>query len=127
DRSIACQDTIGQITATSDRLALTGEDRMYGPSLLWGADSALVGIAAARTELSRSPMDSWFAGDLKSFVAASAALDRFAAATFRAPIEGYVQRMFWAAVGEGIIPEHAAHDPFGPALPSTERRDVEAV
>jgi 4-hydroxy-tetrahydrodipicolinate synthase len=29
--------------------------------------------------------------------------------------------MLWAAVWEGLLPEEAAHDPYGPALPASER------
>ncbi|MDX6262737.1 MAG: 4-hydroxy-tetrahydrodipicolinate synthase [Kribbellaceae bacterium] len=32
-----------------------------------------------------------------------------------------MQRMLWAAVREGLIPEEAAHDPHGPVLPLSER------
>lgn len=91
---------------------------MYGPSFMWGADTALVGIAAAQVELSVAVLRAWSAGDAAQFVAASDRLDRFAAVTFYAPIEGYVQRMIWAAVWEGLIPEEAAYDPYGPALPA---------
>ncbi|MGH8793780.1 MAG: dihydrodipicolinate synthase family protein [Stackebrandtia sp.] len=123
DRAIACQDAIAQIRAAG-KLAVTGEDRMFGPSLMWGADCALVGIAAARVELSLRLLEHWFAARHAEFVEASARMDRFAAATFRAPIEGYVQRMFWTAAAEGLIPERAAHDPYGPALDAGERAAV---
>ncbi|MFH8618971.1 dihydrodipicolinate synthase family protein [Streptomyces sp. NPDC017979] len=123
DRAMACQDAIRAAGAT-DRLVVTGEDRMFGPSLMWGADTALVGIAAARAELTTAVIDAWRAADHTAFVAASARLDRFAEATFLAPIEGYVQRMHWAAVWEGLLPEAAAHDPFGPPLPPAERARV---
>ncbi|MFF8290220.1 dihydrodipicolinate synthase family protein [Streptomyces sp. NPDC016309] len=123
DRAMACQDAIGA-ARSSGRLVITGEDRMFGPSLMWGADTALVGIAAARVPLTSAVLDGWREGDHERFVRASARLDRFAAATFVAPIEGYVQRMLWAAVWEGLVPEEAAHDPYGPRLPESERRAV---
>ncbi|WP_405792485.1 dihydrodipicolinate synthase family protein [Streptomyces sp. NBC_01506] len=123
DRAMACQDAIRTAQAT-DRLVVTGEDRMFGPSLMWGADTALVGIAAARAELTTAVLDAWRAADHTAFVRASARLDRFAEATFYSPIEGYVQRMHWAAVWEGLLPEAAAHDPFGPPLPQGERDRV---
>ncbi|MGA5556027.1 dihydrodipicolinate synthase family protein [Streptomyces lavendulocolor] len=123
DRAMACQDAIGA-ARPSGRLVITGEDRMFGPSLMWGADTALVGIAAARVPLTSAVLDAWRAADHERFVRASARLDRFAEVTFRAPIEGYVQRMLWAAVWEGLVPEEAAHDPYGPALPEGERRAV---
>ncbi|HET6359162.1 dihydrodipicolinate synthase family protein [Streptomyces sp.] len=123
DRAMACQDAIGA-ARSSGKLAITGEDRMFGPSLMWGADSALVGIAAARVSLTGAVLGAWNAGEYGAFVRASGRLDRFAEATFRDPIEGYVQRMLWAGVWEGLLPEGAAHDPYGPELPVGERESV---
>ncbi|MFF4227885.1 dihydrodipicolinate synthase family protein [Streptomyces sp. NPDC001820] len=123
DRAMACQDAI-RAAEESGKLVVTGEDRMFGPSLMWGADSALVGIAAARVGLTSAVLEAWRAGDHGAFVRASGRLDRFAEATFLAPIEGYVQRMLWAAVWEGLLPESAAFDPYGPGLAAGERRVV---
>jgi 4-hydroxy-tetrahydrodipicolinate synthase len=120
DRAIDCQDAIWAGRSTG-KLLITGEDRMYGPSMMWGADTALVGIAAAQVELSAAVLRAWTCGDHAGFLVASERLDRFAAATFYAPIEGYVQRMLWAAAWEGLLPWSAACDPYGPALPSSER------
>ncbi|WP_405071193.1 dihydrodipicolinate synthase family protein [Kribbella sp. NBC_01510] len=120
DRAIGCQDAIWAGRGTS-KLLITGEDRMYGPSFMWGADTALVGIAAAQVPLSATVVSAWTSGDHAGFLTASDRLDRFAAATFYAPIEGYVQRMLWAAVWEGLIPEEASYDPYGPPLPAGER------
>ncbi|MGH3655653.1 MAG: hypothetical protein ACRDUA_03245, partial [Micromonosporaceae bacterium] len=58
------------------------------------------------------------------FVAASARLDRLAAATFTEPMEGYVQRMLWIAAAERRIPGGYAVDPYGPELPDGERARV---
>jgi 4-hydroxy-tetrahydrodipicolinate synthase len=123
DRAIGCQDALWAGRRTG-KLLITGEDRMFGPSFMWGADTALVGIAAAQVELSAAVLRAWTAGDHTAFLKASDRLDRFAAATFYAPIEGYVQRMLWAAVWEGLIPSDAAHDPYGPELPAGERELV---
>ena len=120
DRAIGCQDAIWAGRGTG-KLLITGEDRMYGPSFMWGADTALVGIASAQVELSAAVLRAWTAGDHSGFLTASDRLDRFAAATFYAPIEGYVQRMLWAAEWEGLVPAEAAHDPYGPHLPPSER------
>jgi 4-hydroxy-tetrahydrodipicolinate synthase len=120
DRAIGCQDAIWAGRG-SGKLLITGEDRMYGPSFMWGADTALVGIASAQVELSAAVLRAWTAGDHPGFLTASDRLDRFAAATFYAPIEGYVQRMLWAAEWEGLVPAEAAHDPYGPDLPPGER------
>ncbi|WBQ04250.1 dihydrodipicolinate synthase family protein [Kribbella sp. CA-293567] len=120
DQAVACQDAIWA-GRDSGKLLITGEDRMYGPSMMWGADTALVGIAAAQVELSAAVLRAWTAGDHAEFLKASDRLDRFAAVTFYDPIEGYVQRMLWAAVWEGLLPEAAASDPYGPSLPAAER------
>ncbi|MBO0746274.1 MAG: dihydrodipicolinate synthase family protein, partial [Candidatus Dormibacteraeota bacterium] len=76
---------------------------------------------------SRAVIEAWRAGDAAGFVVASERLDRLAAVTFKAPIEGYIQRMLWAAAWEGLIPEESAHDPYGPPLPGHERAAVERV
>ena len=100
---------------------------MLGPSFTWGADAALVGIAAAALDATCEVAGAWAAGNMVDFVSASQRLDRFAAVTFDRPIEGYVQRMMWVAAGEGLIPDRAANDPFGPPLPRDERRRVVAA
>ncbi|MFE3449376.1 dihydrodipicolinate synthase family protein [Nonomuraea sp. NPDC059194] len=124
--AMGCQATIA-MTRQAGRLAITGEDRMFGPSLLWGAEAALVGIAAASVEATAAVMRAFEGDDLRAFDKASARLDRLATATFTAPMEGYVQRMLWLAAAEGLIPESHAHDPFGPDLPETERAAVLAA
>jgi 4-hydroxy-tetrahydrodipicolinate synthase len=124
--AVACQDAIAAIHA-GGALAITGEDRMFGPSLMWGADAALVGIAAAATELSRRLLRTWFSGDPAGFLAASARLDRLATAVFGEPVEGYVQRMLWVAEREGILPGRSAHDAYGVRLAPGELAAVHAA
>ncbi|MEV2268394.1 dihydrodipicolinate synthase family protein [Nonomuraea africana] len=124
--AMGCQETIA-MAREAGRLAITGEDRMFGPSLLWGAEAALVGIAAASVEATAAVMRAFDGDDLRAFEKASARLDRLAAATFTAPMEGYVQRMLWLAAAEGLIPESHAHDPFGPGLPEEDRERVLAA
>jgi len=128
DSAMTCQDATALVRQEfPDRLAITGEDRMFGPSLMWGAQAALVGIAAACGHLTTDLLASWYAGRERDFLAASGRMDRFAAATFIQPIEGYVQRMLWAAEAEGIIPADAAHDPFGPGIRAADRERVREV
>lgn len=122
--AVGTQDAIDAVRRHG-RLAITGEDRMFGPSLMWGCEAALVGIAAAAVDLTVDVLDSWMAGDTAAFVAASKTLDDFSKATFYAPIEGYVQRMLWAAQFEGLVPAEAAHDPFGPTPADDEYSLVE--
>lgn len=124
--AIACQDAITAIRAAG-ALAITGEDRMFGPSLTWGAEAALVGVAAAAAAVSVAPLRRWYAGDSAGFLAASAVLDRFAAAIFRAPMDGYVQRMLWVAEAEGMLSAAAAYDPGGARLAAAERDAVRAA
>lgn len=121
--AVGTQDAIDAVRSRG-RLAITGEDRMFGPSLMWGCESALVGIAAAAADLTVDVLDAWMSGDRSAFISSSKVLDDFAKATFYAPIEGYVQRMLWAAEIEGLIPAHAAHDPFGPPPADGERAKV---
>lgn len=125
DDAMGCQDLIAAArSASPTTLVLTGEDRMYGPSMMWGADSALVGIASALPSWSVAVLDAWMAGDHSTFVAASQRLDALAQLTFREPMEGYVQRMAWTAEWEGIMPASAAYDPYGPPLPASEREQL---
>ncbi len=121
--AMGCQRAIA-LARQEGRLAITGEDRMFGPSLLWGAEAALVGLAAASVGVTAAVMDAYRGSDLRAFDAASGRLDRLATATFTEPMEGYVQRMLWLAAAEGRIPESHAHDPNGPSLPERERAEV---
>jgi 4-hydroxy-tetrahydrodipicolinate synthase len=107
-----------------DKILITGEDRFLGYSITLGARAALVGMGAALTDLQSTLMRAFRIGDLARFVRLSGTLDRFAAATFVAPLEGYIRRMLWALAAEGIIPEDACDDPWGPPLDSAEREVV---
>jgi 4-hydroxy-tetrahydrodipicolinate synthase len=125
DSAMTCQDVIHLVHEEfPDRLAITGEDRMFGPSLMWGADAALVGIAAAAVPLTARVVQSWFGEDHGAFVAESGTLDDFARVIFRAPMEGYIQRLLWVAEHQGSIAPEAAHDPYGPSLDAAERTQV---
>ncbi|NUT32326.1 MAG: dihydrodipicolinate synthase family protein [Hamadaea sp.] len=121
--AVACQAAIGAAN-DADRLAITGEDRMFGPSLLWGAQSALVGLAAAAVPVTARVLRAYADKEYADFVTASAALDRFAAVAFDEPVEGYVQRMLWTAAAEGRIPAGFAADPQAPPLPDGEHDRV---
>lgn len=126
--AIACQDIIAAAReADPSTVVLTGEDRMFGASLTWGADGALIGLAAALPEVSVDLVRSWRRGDAAAFVDACRRSDVLAAATFREPMEGYVQRMGWLAAWQGLLAEGAARDRFGPPLDGGERDRVLAV
>ncbi|WP_228002808.1 dihydrodipicolinate synthase family protein [Nocardia australiensis] len=121
--AIACQDRIALVRERG-KLAITGEDRMFGASLTWGAEAALVGIGAAAVPLTRAVLDAFAGDNLPAFLDATRRLDEFAAATFRAPFDGYVQRMTWVAGEQGLLPEDMLTDPYAPPLPSDERDRV---
>jgi 4-hydroxy-tetrahydrodipicolinate synthase len=103
------------------KLLVTGEDRFLGDSLTMGARAALIGMGAALTDLQRALLEAFRTGDVASFARLSGLCDRFAGATFIRPLEGYVRRMLWALAADGVIPEDACDDPWGPALPAAER------
>ena len=97
-----------------DKLIITGEDRFLGYSLMCGARAALIGMAAACTGLQAELIRSHREGEAGRFLSLSAAVDDLAQHTFIAPMEGYIRRMLWCLAIQGVIPEDAAHDPWGP-------------
>ncbi|MEV6967618.1 hypothetical protein AB0M47_21185 [Hamadaea sp. NPDC051192] len=115
----ACKDAI-TATAAADRLAITGEDLMFVPSVAWGAQAALVGIAAAAVPATARVLRAALAGEIGD----TTAFDRYAETIFGDPVDGYVQRMLWVAAAEGRIPPEYAVDPHGPELPAGERERV---
>ncbi|MCC2670955.1 MAG: dapA 1, partial [Armatimonadetes bacterium] len=60
----------------------------------------------------------------EQFIRLTRAVDRYAQATFRAPLEGYIRRMLWSLADTGVIPEDATFDPEGPVLAEWEREDI---
>jgi 4-hydroxy-tetrahydrodipicolinate synthase len=115
------------VATVPGKLLITGEDRFLGYSLMLGARAALIGLGAALTDLSAHLLAAFAAGDHARFLALSAGVDRFGAATFVPPMEGYVRRLLWALAADGVIPPDACDDPWGPTLPPAERDRVTAV
>jgi 4-hydroxy-tetrahydrodipicolinate synthase len=109
------------VAAFPEKVLITGEDRFLGYSLMLGARAALIGLGAALTDLSAQLLDAFAAGDHTRFIALSVRVDRFGAATFVPPMEGYVRRLLWALAADGVIAPDACDDPWGPALPSAGR------
>ena len=107
-----------------DRLLISGEDRFLGYSLMLGARAALIGMGAALTDVQAALLSARQRGDDHAFTRLSAQLDGFAQLTFREPMEGYIRRMLWAVAAEGVIPDDACDDPWGPSLPAAEREAV---
>jgi 4-hydroxy-tetrahydrodipicolinate synthase len=110
-----------------DKMFITGEDRFLGYSVMAGATSALVGMGAALPDVQVDLLRAWRDRQCDRFVVLSALCDRLAQATFIEPMEGYIRRMLWAAAADGAIPREACDDPWGPALPESEREAVEQV
>jgi 4-hydroxy-tetrahydrodipicolinate synthase len=108
-----------------DKVLVTGEDRFLGYSIMAGATSALVGMGAALPDVQADLLHAWRDRQWDRFVALSALCDRLAQATFTEPMEGYIRRMLWAAAADGALPRDACDDPWGPALPESERSVVE--
>jgi 4-hydroxy-tetrahydrodipicolinate synthase len=110
-----------------DKVLVTGEDRFFGYSVMAGATSALVGMGAALPDMQAELLHAWRDRQWDRFVALSALCDRLAQVTFTEPMEGYIRRMLWAAAADGALPREACDDPWGPALPESEREAVEQV
>jgi 4-hydroxy-tetrahydrodipicolinate synthase len=108
-----------------DKVLVTGEDRFLGYSVMAGATAALVGMGAALPDVQADLLHAWRDRQWDRFVALSALCDRLAQATFTEPMEGYIRRMLWAAAADGGLPREACDDPWGPALPESEREAVE--
>lgn len=107
-----------------EKVLVTGEDRFLGYSLMMGARAALIGMGAALTDLQAAMIRACHAGDHAVFQRLSSQFDAFAQTTFVPPMEGYIRRMLWALAADGVIPDDACDDPWGPALPAAERETV---
>ena len=107
-----------------DKLLITGEDRFLGYSLMMGARAALIGMGSALTDAQGRLLMLKKEGSDGAFLRLSARLDAFGELTFKDPIEGYIRRMLWALAAEGVIPDEACDDPWGPPLPTADRDAV---
>lgn len=107
-----------------EKLLVTGEDRFLGYSLMLGARAALIGMSAALTDVQAELVEANKNGNDRAFMRLSAQMDAFSEVTFIHPMEGYIRRMLWALAADGVIPDEACDDPWGPALPAGEREAV---
>ena len=125
DSVMTFQDLAALIDARAPgKVLITGEDRFLGYSLMCGARAALIGMGAACTTLQRELLASYREARFDRFVELNRLVDDLARHTFKAPMEGYIQRMLWCLVHQGVIPEDAAHDPWGPRLDRAEYDDL---
>jgi 4-hydroxy-tetrahydrodipicolinate synthase len=102
------------------QLLITGEDRFLGYSLMCGAQAALIGMGAACTTLQQRLLKAYFDGEAAAFLELSRKVDQLSQVTFIPPMEGYIRRMLWALVHQGVMGRESAHDPWGPELPESE-------
>lgn len=107
-----------------EKLLITGEDRMFGYSLMRGARSALVGLGAAFPGIQRDLMRAFAEGNFETFLALSSRVDAYAERTFIRPMDKYILRMLWCLALSGVIPEEAAHDITGYDM---TREEIEAL
>ncbi len=110
-----------------EKLLLSGEDRFLGYSLMMGARAALIGLGAARPSLSAALVRAHAEGRLADFQKLSLQCDRFGAAAFTDPLEGYIRRMLAVLVIDGVIPVEASFDPWGPDVPAHQLQELEAT
>lgn len=124
DSVITYQRIAAAVRRHPGKLLITGEDRFLGYSLMMGAEAALVGMGAALTSMQAGLVAAAQEERWSDFVPLARRCDSFAQATFVEPMEGYIRRMLWAAAAEGIIPDDACDDPWGPDLPAAQRAAV---
>jgi 4-hydroxy-tetrahydrodipicolinate synthase len=125
DSPITFQDVAARVP--EGKLLVTGEDRFLGYSLMMGARSALIGMGAAQTGLQAALLAAHARGEHERFLRLSSACDRFGAAVFQAPVDGYPRRLLALLGAQGIIGRAATYDPFGPEVPAWQLEDVEKV
>lgn len=124
DSVMTFQRIVALVREHPGKLVISGEDRFLGYSLMLGGQCALVGMGAALTDLQCALLRAHAAADGGEFLHLSGLIDRFSQQTFVPPMDGYVQRMLWAMVAEGVLSSDASDDPWGPSLPESQRDAV---
>lgn len=124
DSVMTFQRIVALVREHPGKLVISGEDRFLGYSLMLGGQCALVGMGAALTDLQCALLRAHTAADGAEFLHLSGLIDRFSQQTFVPPMDGYVQRMLWAMVAEGVLSPDASDDPWGPSLPESQRDAV---
>jgi 4-hydroxy-tetrahydrodipicolinate synthase len=109
-----------------EKVLITGEDRFLAYSLMCGAEAMLIGLGAACTALQADLLQSYRSGLAARFLALNGPVDDLAQHTFIVPMEGYIRRILWCLVHQGLIPLEAAHDPWGPPLSAREFDQIRA-
>ncbi|WP_068618989.1 dihydrodipicolinate synthase family protein [Paenibacillus tuaregi] len=111
-----------------DKLFITGEDRMFGYSVMRGAKGALAGLGAAYPNIQTDMIKAYLNGEADRFLELSSRVDGYAEAAFKAPMDKYILRMLWLLVIAEVIPPEAAHDITGYEMSQDEVKSLhEAV
>jgi 4-hydroxy-tetrahydrodipicolinate synthase len=92
--------------------------------MMAGAEAALIGMGCACTSLQCALLEAHRTGQAARFLKLNTLVDDLAQHTFVSPMEGYIKRMLWCLVHEGVIPRVAAHDPWGPRLGEGEFAEI---
>ena len=109
------------------KVLITGEDRMFGYSLMRGSRSALIGIGSVLPEIQKEMMRSFFNGKYGKFFDLMIKVDKLAESLFVEPMEGYIERIEYALFLLGIVPKENVHDPYGPGITDSDRMKVRKV
>lgn len=126
DSVMTYQDVSNMIKEENSDVALiTGEDRMFGYTMMRGAKGALIGLSSIYTKLQKNMVNAYFDEDYKTFIEKSEIVDNLAEHTFYAPMEGYIERVLYILAKKGIIAMEAANDPFGPGVEDHERNRID--
>lgn len=104
---------------------ITGEDRMFGYTIMRGAAGALVGLGSIYTGLQDDMMKAYVNKDYETFIEKSLMVDNLAEHTFYDPMEGYIERVLYILAKKGIIDIQSANDPFGPGISDEERARID--
>jgi 4-hydroxy-tetrahydrodipicolinate synthase len=110
-----------------EQLLVTGEDRFLGYSVMMGAEAALIGMGAARTEMQHQMMQAYWNQEYAQFHKLSSKVDLFAGKTFCSPMEGYITRMLHMLAYDAVVPTIATFDPWGPVLNHEEFTALDAM
>ncbi len=111
----------------NDKMLITGEDRMFGYTLMRGSSAALVGIGSVYTSLQSQMMQAYYDKNYEKFMAKSLQVDHLSEVTFCKPMEGYIERMLYILGKKGIIDKQATYDPYGPGITDDERYKIDQV
>ncbi len=106
---------------------ITGEDRMFGYTIMRDAVGALVGLGSIYTQLQFDMMEAYYNGKYEKFIEKNALVEEIAEYTFYAPMEGYIERVLYILGKKGIIHMESANDPYGPGVTDEERKRIDRV